>query len=113
RLKVIGVLPASFEFPTGMFDFYMPFTGDQTSSLRVTMIARLPLDVGIAAAIEEANTLGGSMRPPWPATAPPLTRPRFQVQPRKALVTERVEPALRVLVAAVALVVVIVCANVA
>src|SRR5262245_22291049 len=42
-LKVIGVLPASFEFPTGMFDFYIPLTGDGNSP-RVTLIARLPAD---------------------------------------------------------------------
>lgn len=112
-LRVIGVLPASFEFPTGMFDFYSPLTIDGQNAPRVTMIARLPRDVSLAAAIQEANTLGGSMRPAWPATALPLSRPRLEVEQLKALVTEPVEPALRVLLAAVGLVVVIVCANVA
>ena len=57
--------------------------------------------------------MGNAMRPPWPANATPLTVPRFEVQSLKDLAVRGVRPALRVLLAAVVVVLLIVCANVA
>jgi predicted permease len=113
-LTVVGVLPADFEFPTGPLDFYMPFALDPSRpSPRVTTIARLAPGVSLEAAIHEANAMGNAIRPPWPADAPTLTRPRFEVQRLKDLAVQRLRPALRVLFATVIVVLLIACANVA
>jgi putative ABC transport system permease protein len=112
-LTVIGVLPATFELPTGPMDFYAPLVVDSKRPFRVTLIGRLRPGVLLPLAVEEANAIGGAIRPPRPANAPPLTVPRFEVQSMKDQVVRELRPALRVLLSAVAVVLVIVCANVA
>jgi putative ABC transport system permease protein len=77
------------------------------------MVGRLAPGVSLAAAVEEANVIGAAMRQPWPASAPPLTGPRFQLERLKDRTVEPVRPAFRVLVAAVVVVLLIVCSNVA
>lgn len=113
-LTVVGVLPADFEFPTGPLDFYTPIVlNPSRPSPRVTMIGRLAPDVSLDAAVQEANTMGAAIRPPWPADAPALTTPRFEVQRLKDQAVRSLRPALRVLLATVGVVLMIVCANVA
>jgi putative ABC transport system permease protein len=113
-LTVVGVLPADFEFPTEPLDFFTPIALDASKrSPQVTMIARLAPGVSLLAAIDEANVMGNAMRPPWPANATPLTVPRFEVQSLKDQAVRGLRPALRVLLAAVVVVLMIVCANVA
>jgi predicted permease len=113
-LTVIGVLPADFEFPTGVTDFYTPIALDPSRpSPFVTMIGRLSPGVSLSAGIEEANLLGGAIRPPRPANAPPLKVARFDVQGLKDRLVQPLRPALRVLLGAVVVVLLIVCANVA
>jgi len=113
-LTVVGVLPADFAFPMGSADFYTPIVlNPVVRSLFVTMIARLNPGVPVKVAVEEANVLGTAIRPPRPATAPPLTGPRFDVQHLKDQVVRPVRPALRMLLGAVLVVLLIVCANVA
>ena len=63
--------------------------------------------------MDEADVIGTAIRPPRPANAPPLPVPRFEVQRLKDEVVKELRPALRVLLAAVAIVLMIVCANVA
>jgi putative ABC transport system permease protein len=113
-LTVVGVLPADFEFPTEPLDFFTPIALDPSKqSPQVIMIARLAPGVSLQAAIDEANVMGNAIRPPWPANATPLTVPRFEVQSLKDQAVRGLRPALRVLLAAVVVVLMIVCANVA
>lgn len=113
-LTVVGVLPAGFEFPTESLDFYTPIALDPSKrSPQVTMIARLAPGVSLQAAVEEATTMGNAIRPPWPANVMPLTGPRFEIQNLKERAVATLRPALRLLLAAVVVVLVIVCANVA
>jgi putative ABC transport system permease protein len=113
-LTVVGVLPEAFELPTGSADFYTPLQPDPSApSPRITMIGRLDPRVSLEAALDELNTMGAAARPPWPSSAPALTGPRFAVQRVKDLATSGLESAFRVFLAAVVLVLVIVCANVA
>jgi putative ABC transport system permease protein len=111
-MMVVGVLPPGFEFPTGPMDFYRPFDPSRPAG-QVTLIGRLRADVSLSAAMDEANVLGTAIRPPRRANAPPLTGPRFEVQRLKDEIVKELRPALRVLLVAVAVVLMIVCANVA
>src|SRR5439155_24414356 len=72
-LTIVGVLPESFEFPTGPMDFYAPFVLDDLSrrSPTVTLMARLRGGVSMRDAVEEATVIGAAIRPPLPANAPP------------------------------------------
>jgi putative ABC transport system permease protein len=107
-------MPAGFELPTGPMDFYTPFVVDASKrSPRVTLIGRLKSGVSLPNAIDEANVIGSAIAQPRPANAPVLTVPRFDVQAMKDQVVQELRPALRVLLSAVAVVLLIVCANVA
>ena len=78
-MTVIGVLPPSFELPTGPMDFYTPFVIDASKpSPRVTMIGRLGPGVSAANAVDEANVIGNALRPA--PGAPTMNAPRFDVK---------------------------------
>ena len=109
-LTVVGILPPDFEL-SGVVDFYSPMP--RNFPFRVTTIGRLSPGVSLAAAIDEANIMGAAIRPPWPASAPQLTGPRFQVHGLKDGSVQHLRPAFRVLLASVVVVLLIVCANVA
>ena len=113
-LTVIGVLPQDFEFPTETLDFVMPITLDPSRpSPGVTTIARLAPGVSIVTATQEANAMGIAMRPAWPADRMPPSGPRFEYQSLKERLVGSLRPALRVILAAVAVLLLIVCANAA
>jgi putative ABC transport system permease protein len=113
-LTVVGVMSADFEFPTEPLDFFTPIALDPSKrSPGVTTVARLAQGVSLQAATEEATLMGSAIRPPWPADAPRLTVPRFEVQSLKDRAVDSLWPALRILLAAVIVVLLIVCANVA
>ena len=114
-LTVVGVLPADFEFPTGEAEFYTPLIPDDGSKRRasIMLMARLRPDVTLDGAIQEAAIIGSAVAPPVRADAPPMTEPRFDVQRLKDRAVHELRPALRVILAAVAVVLMIVCANVA
>jgi predicted permease len=114
-MTVGGVLPADFDVLGFTSDFWIPIavpTGGRPG-LRVTPIALLAPGVSRNAASDEANAIGSGMRGPWPTNAPPLTAARFQLDGLKDLSVQQLRPAFRVLLAAVAVVLLIVCANVA
>ena len=113
-MTVVGVMPGDFELPTGPMDYYAPIVGDASKRpVRVSMIGRLRPGVSMSAALDEANVVGSAIRPPLAADAVALTVPRFEVQGVKDRLVRDLRPALRVLLAAVAFVLLIVCANVA
>lgn len=113
-LTVIGVMPAEFQSPTGAIDFFVPFVLDPSKQPpRVTMIAKLADGVSLVDATQEAMQMGTAIRPPWPAASTPPEGPRFRIDSLKEQQVAPLRPALRVLLAAVAVVLLIVCANVA
>jgi putative ABC transport system permease protein len=109
-LTVVGVMPASFEFGG---DFMTPIVADPKRPFGVSMMARLAAGVTLEAATQEANDIGAAVKPPRPADAPALPGDRFELVGMKEQLVRPVRPALRVLLGAVGVVLLIVCANVA
>jgi putative ABC transport system permease protein len=115
-LTIVGVLSEDFESPAHPVDFYTPIVPDATAArFSGTMIGRLAPGVPLASALDEAKAIGAAIRPPLPSGRSPLPpgMRRFDVQILKDHVVADLRPALRVLLGAVAFVLVIVCANVA
>jgi putative ABC transport system permease protein len=113
-LTVIGVMPPDFQFPSGAIDFFIPFVLDPSKQPpRVDMIATLVEGVSVQAAGEDAALMGNAIRPAWPAASTPPGGPRFEIRSLKEQAVAPLRPALRVLLAAAAVVLLIVCANVA
>ena len=118
RLTVVGVMPPSFRYGG---DFLTPIVFDAREftvaggarPFGVTMIGRLAPGITREAATIEANAIGASIRPPRPANAAPLPGRRFELVGMKEQLVRPVETALQVLLGAVAVVLLIVCANVA
>ena len=112
-MTVVGVMPPAFELPDGQMDYYTPFLVDPLKrSPRVALVGRLHPGVSLTAAVEEANVIGGAIVPPR-ANAAAIRGPRFDVRGVKERMVEALRPALHVLLAAVAVVLLVVCANVA
>lgn len=106
---VVGVMPEAF----GAEDFWTPFVPappQPGAFIAVSVSARLRNGVSIDAAMAEVQLLGSQLRA---AQASSDGRPRFELVPELQEATERVAPALRVLIVAVSLVLLIVCTNVA
>jgi putative ABC transport system permease protein len=113
-MTVVGVLPADFTFPTGRPNFFAPMAVEASKpSPRVTMIAYVKEGVSFAAAADEANHIGSSVTPTLPAGTPKLPGRRFEVLQLKDQLVKAMRPALRLFLASVAVVLLIVCANVA
>ena len=113
-LTIVGVLPEHYDTLGLVFDFYLPLVpGAYPRSPGVTVRARLSDGVSLEAAIEEANAIGNAIRPPRPDTEKPLTQPRFRVVRLVDELVAPIRPALQVFLVAVAVVLLIVCANVA
>src|SRR5688572_19940601 len=117
-LTIVGVMPASFDFPLPNLDYWAPITNGSTPRrLGGSVIARLQNGISFAAATDEANAIGEGLRPK--PTSGPLSRPlppgerRFVVEAVKEQIVAASRPALRVIAIAVGAVLLIVCANVA
>jgi predicted permease len=112
---VVGVLPASFDFasvfaPGSHFDLYFPFPLSQETNRwgnTMAMIGRLKPGVSVTAAGAEIRTLAGQISVENPQ------RNNFQgnVRPLAEHVSGRIRLAVWVLAGAVAMVMLIVCAN--
>jgi predicted permease len=106
---VVGVMPPSF----GEEAFWTPFFVAPPTPGRFMFVAaeaRLADGVSLAAASAEANVLGLQLRG---IEAEPGAEPRFEITRTLDELTAAVAPALRVLVVAVGVVLLIVCTNVA
>jgi predicted permease len=115
-LTVVGVLPADFALPIAGSDFYIPLRPPDASSgpsPRFGMIGRLAPGVSLTAAMDELSGLCATSRPPWPANTPALQGPRIELDRLKDLAVSDLKPALGLFLAAVVVVLLIACANVA
>ena len=126
-LTVIGVMPESMETIGAPMDFYTPIAAMPNAGAigLAQLIGRLRDGTALAAAAEEANVIGAAVRPPRPASAPPLTAARFEVRSLKDGMFDpppgrqgggdisAVRSVLRIFLGAVTVVLLIVCANVA
>jgi putative ABC transport system permease protein len=125
-LTVIGVMPESMETIGAPMNFYTPIAAmPNAGAIGVAqLIGRRRDGITLAAAVEEANVIGAAVRPPRPASAPPLTAARFDVRSMKDGMFDppvgrqggadlSVRTVLRIFLGAVTVVLLIVCANVA
>ncbi len=112
---IVGVMPQGTELLATSLDLYMPVVlPPNARPLGLSpLIGRLRDGGSLAEANQENNAIGAALRAPRPASAPPLTRPRFEVVDLKDPVVREMRPALNVFLAAVAVLLLIVCANVA
>jgi predicted permease len=112
---VVGVLPASFDFasvfaPGSHFDLYFPFPLSQETNRwgnTMAMIGRLKPGVSVNAAGAEIRTLAGQIS----AENPQRNNFQGNVRPLAEHVSGRIRLAVWVLAGAVAMVMLIVCAN--
>ncbi|MCI0604758.1 ABC transporter permease [bacterium] len=122
QCEVIGIMPASFWFPTPDFDLWMPiaFTPEQLSndnrgSEYLSMIARVKPGVSESQVHAEMNTIAARVLQRAPERAEFLTNAGWGaiVVPLRKSIIGDVEPALLVLMGAVSFLLSIGCANVA
>ncbi|PYJ09357.1 MAG: ABC transporter permease, partial [Verrucomicrobia bacterium] len=124
---VVGVMPATFEFPLPLFgvqggtfaeraDIWKPiaFTKSELESRgsrSYGVIGRLKPNVTIAQAQAEADTIVANWHPLFPDNYSPATRFGATIYPMHDLVIGGMRPALMILLGAVAMVLLIACAN--
>ena len=84
-LTVIGVMPESMETIGAPMEFYTPIAAVPNARAigLAQLIGRIRDGTALAAAADEANVIGAAVRPPRPASAPPLTAARFEVRSLK------------------------------
>ena len=117
-MEIVGVMPDGFDGPVQHFEFWVPLGARDLSSraaasqASVQVYGRLAAGTGLDAATEEATTLFSAIRKAAGGPGSDVAR-QMMVTPVKAELVRPVRPALEVLMAAVAFVLTIVCANVA
>jgi predicted permease len=117
-VTVVGVVPASFDFPSvfapgSQADFFSPFPLDSTTAHNgntLAIIGRLKPGVSIAVAREDLVGLGKALTAAYPKTRNTL---RIKVLPLDERINGQIRPALIILAWAVIAVMLIVCANLA
>lgn len=117
-VEVIGVVPASFDFPSvfapgSQADLFAPFPLDSTTAHNgntLAIVGRLKPGVSIAAAREDLVAIGKRLTDEYPKTRNTL---RIKVLPLDERINGQVRPALIILAWAMIAVMLIVCANLA
>jgi predicted permease len=114
---VVGVMPPDFRFPDDHTQFWTPYPvtpPEPGRPRRLSVMARLADGVPLEVAAAEIDAIAARVRgQPAAAAADTKGRSRFDVVRVESEVGESVRPALLVLTAAVAFVLLIACANVA
>ena len=114
---VVGVMPQGFAFPDASTDFWTPLalTLQSGQFLRLEVIARVKEGVSLEAAAKEADTFSVELlgAPPLDQSAAGSRRPRIEIVSWKNELVAPVRPSLLVFAAAVTLVLLIACVNVA
>lgn len=115
--EVLGVMPASFRFPSDRVDAYIPFSSIPDESIPrirpvriLDVFARVPAGVTLDQARSEMMTITGRLAAEYPADA---SWGAATIAPLQEVMTGRVRTALLVLLAAGAFVLLVGCVNVA
>ena len=103
-MTVVGVMPDSMEQLGAVQDVYYPAAPPGTALGLSTLFGRLRDGISIVDASAEAEWIGEAVRPARPASAPPLTQPRFRAEALKDGVVASLRPALRIFLVAVVVV---------
>ncbi len=115
--RILGVMPASFEFPRAGMDLWAPLTLDASSpdytANFATMVGRLPAGGSVAQANDEMRAYAESLRAADPKTYTDRFLRRAVVVPLHDQLVRNVRQPLVLLSIAVGLLLVIACANVA
>jgi putative ABC transport system permease protein len=114
--EVIGVLREDFRFPVFEADLWVPFTPNPAVPRRargVRLIGRLAPGVDAAQAQAELDRIAAQWQEQYPDLYPADAGWGIHLQPIRELLTGEVRPLLLALFAAVLLVLLIACANVA
>jgi putative ABC transport system permease protein len=126
-LTVVGVMPASMETIGDPMECYIPISVTPKPEVIAlsALIGRLRDGVVLAAASAEANVIGTAIRPPRPASAPPIAGPRFEARDFKETLLDprpgaqapldaaAIRSVLSIIAAAAFVVLLMVCASVA
>jgi predicted permease len=114
---IVGIMPPKFQGLTDTAQLWIPFTQSQTpATLKArgtrafVALARLKRGVSAAAAQAELDAISNALERAYPQTN---EKRAVQVSPLEVELFGQLRPALRALTAAVALVLLIACANVA
>jgi putative ABC transport system permease protein len=115
---IVGVMPRGFNFPmqSDRTEFWMPLSedlepgGGGRGAIWMNVVGRLRDGVSIQQAAAELNTISARLDVQYPASNKGL---RFRLEPLHSFMVRNVRPALIVLMCAVAVVLLIGCANVA
>jgi putative ABC transport system permease protein len=115
---VVGVVPPDFRFPYGEKDVYIatvfpPQVLAESGAFIWSVVAKLRLGVSIEAAQAEMNAVAAALRAENSAGQPVAVVPLRETLARGGLTARDVRPTLLALLGAVALVLLIACANVA
>ncbi|HVT61674.1 MAG TPA: ABC transporter permease [Thermoanaerobaculia bacterium] len=114
RYRVVGVMPAAFQFPVGDSEVWMPLTfpanvGTQRGAHYLAAVGRLRAGVTCERAAGQLSLLAGRLSKAYPDTNQSWTS---ELVPLRDDIVGRVRPSLLVLLGAVGLVALIACANI-
>jgi putative ABC transport system permease protein len=113
-VTVIGIMPADFYFPSRDAEFWRPIALNPTDATRgghfLGVVARLKPGIQVAQASAEMKAIAERLAQQYPESS---ANESAEVLPLKEQVVGAIRPALLTLLAAVSVVILIACANVA